>query len=371
MWKKPLPKGKTSFYDWCIKNKRQDILNRWNYKLNQCSPKEITFRSQGINRKGYWFNCPKHLHKPELKRIIDFTKRNDGKLACHQCNSIGQYILDIYGKNGLNLYWDFEKNNISGLNPFELSKGSIINKIWIKCQYNSYHGSYSISCNNFHEGNRCPYCNSNSGKVHPLDSLGQYIVDNYGQEFLDKIWSDKNKKSAFEYNPTSKDEVWWKCPEGKHKDYYRKINNSYYYNFRCPKCIKEKDSSIIQKNVKNYLNSLGFTVLHETKCTIIPINPKTKYPLPFDNEIELINKKRLICEVNGIQHYELNGFHKLQAKRNNTTPEYEFHYQKLKDRYKRFIAYKKGYEYLVIPYWTDDENETWKKLINNKIELLK
>jgi len=114
-----------------------------------------------------------------------------------------------------------------------------------------------------------------------------------------------------------------KCSDGKHKDYYRKINNSYYYDFRCPECMKEKDSSIIQKNVENYLNNLGFTVLHETNCTIIPINPKTKYPLPFDNEIELINKKRLICEVNGIQHYELNGFHKLQAKRNKTTPEYE------------------------------------------------
>lgn len=45
--------------------------------------------------------------------------------------------------------------------------------------------------------------------------------------------------------------------------------------------------------------------------------------------------------------------------------------EKVHDRYKRFIAYKKGYEYIAIPYWTNDKNETWKILIENKIELLK
>ena len=31
-------KNKKSFYDWCIENNRQDVLDRWDYELNDCSP---------------------------------------------------------------------------------------------------------------------------------------------------------------------------------------------------------------------------------------------------------------------------------------------------------------------------------------------
>ena len=34
-------KNGNSFYDWCIKNNRQDLLDRWDYELNGCSPKEV------------------------------------------------------------------------------------------------------------------------------------------------------------------------------------------------------------------------------------------------------------------------------------------------------------------------------------------
>jgi len=57
----------------------------------------------------------------------------------------------------------------------------------------------------------------------------------------------------------------------------------------------------------------------------------------------------------------------MQAKHNDTTPEYEFYMQRVRDRYKRFIAYKRGYKYIAIPYWTDNVSEEWKQLINNKI----
>ena len=59
----------------------------------------------------------------------------------------------------------------------------------------------------------CKYCNS----------LGQYIIDNYGQDFLNNIWSDKNNKSAFEYTLKTRKTVWWKCTDEKHEDFKRKI----------------------------------------------------------------------------------------------------------------------------------------------------
>ena len=36
-------KIKQTFYDWCIKNNRQDLLDRWDYSMNNCNPDEIGY----------------------------------------------------------------------------------------------------------------------------------------------------------------------------------------------------------------------------------------------------------------------------------------------------------------------------------------
>ena len=64
----------------------------------------------------------------------------------------------------------------------------------------------------------------------------------------------------------------------------------------------------------------------ESNC--IPINPYTKMPLPFDNEIP---DKKVIIEVHGKQHYEETGWHITQAKASGRTPTEEFEYQKFID----------------------------------------
>jgi hypothetical protein len=97
--------------------------------------------------------------------------------------------------------------------------------------------------------------------------------------------------------------------------------------------------------------------LHEHNCNIIPINPKTNYPLPYDNEIVEL---KLIIEVHGSQHYyKPTGTH--------FNKNFDLHKQKLYDRYKRIYAKSRGYYYLEIPFWTNDKKENWKKLINKKI----
>ena len=59
-----------SFEQWCIENNRQDVINRWDYELNGCSPKDVCY---GTNKK-YWFKCLTHPeHKSELKDIHSFT----------------------------------------------------------------------------------------------------------------------------------------------------------------------------------------------------------------------------------------------------------------------------------------------------------
>jgi len=348
-----LKNGK-SFEQWCIKNNRQDILDRWDYELNDCLPSEV---NSGTLEK-YWLRCPRGIHKSELKIIKVLTRdKNRNKGTCDKCNSFAQWGIDNICKDFLEKYWDYENNTVD---PWEIYFSSTKIKVYINCQNKKYH-DYKITCVEFVAGNRCGYCKG--FKVHPLDSLGKLLEE---RKILN-IWSDKNKKSPYEYSPWASKEVYWKCPDGIHKDFKRNIAGSNSCEFRCPECVRNREESLIQEKVRLYLETFQYTILHERNCTIVPKNPKTKHPLPFDNEIILQNGKHLIIEVMGIQHYELTGFHLQHAKRNNTPPEYELHYQKLKDRYKRIFAKSQGYFYVEIPYWTDDKGKTWKKLIDKKI----
>ena len=341
-----------SFEQWCIDNNRQDVLDRWDYNLNNCRPNEICY-STGCKR---YFKCPRGIHESELKKISNFTSGKEGSMKCNACNSFAQWGIDNIGEDFLEKYWDYEKNTIY---PFKIDS-SASKKVYIICQVKEYHESYPISPYNFIKNKRCPYCVNR--KIHPLDSLGRVLED---KELL-YLWSDKNKKSPYEYPPWSKEKVYWKCPDDKHEDYRREIGTSNSCNFKCSKCSKEREESILQKKIRLYLKSLNnnYIILHEYNCTIIPKNPKTKMLLPFDNEIKEL---KLIIEVHGKQHYKITSYTKQTAIRRNTTPIYELHYQKVKDRYKRIFAKSREYFYLEIPYWNDDKEENWKKLIDNKI----
>lgn len=178
------------------------------------------------------------------------------------------------------------------------------------------------------------------------------------------LWSKRNKVSPYEYILKHDCEVWWKCPQDKHKQFKRKINESYKNNFRCIYCSAEKKVSYLENKVTNYLNNLGYTICHEYECSVIAQNPKTKHYMPYDNEI---NELKLIIEVHGEQHYKLSGFHYRQAERKNNSPENEFYMQQVRDRYKRMYAILKGYYFLEIPFWSDDYEENWKILIDSKI----
>ena len=354
-------KNGKSFYNWCIKNNRQDLLLRWDYELNYCSPKDITYG----DRNKYWFKCLVHIeHKSELKSISSITReRNKNSERCKQCNSIAQYILDNFPNKRLEEVWDFEKNG--DLDPWSIDRGNHKNKVWIICQDKGYHGSYETTCNKFTSGHRCPYCQGR--KVHKKDSLGQYVIDNYGEEFLWSAWSDKNDISPFEVTPRSSKKYWWNCPDDKHEPFKRSCDSSVVCKFRCPNCVKEREESFIEEKARLYLEELGYEVKTEYRCSIIPKNPKTKQPLPFDNEIELENGKHLIIEVHGGQHYYKTGNNSKYLKEGQTPEEYLYQ-RKLYDRYKRIKCIQAGYYYLEIPYTAFNKKETYKKLIDNKIK---
>ena len=297
-----------------------------------------------------------------LRQISILTSNRNCNFICKQCNSIAQYILDNFPNKKLEDVWDYEKNG--DLNPWEIFRGCS-KKVWIKCQDKVYHESYEMTCNGFSGGRRCPYCSHKSGKVHPKDSLGQYIAEDYNREFLWNVWSVKNKKSPFEYTCNTDKKVWWKCENHKHEDYRRAICKSNRFEFRCPKCRNENKESVIEEKVRLYLETLGYTILHEHECTIRPKNPKTGYYMPFDNEIKEL---KLIIEVHGSQHYRSDFIRNINKCSEDKAQEL-LHYQQLKDRYKRIYALQNGYEYLEIPHWTiENKSDKYKKIIDDKIK---
>lgn len=418
-----------SFYEWCKNNSRQDLIDVWDYNLNKDdihyvpygSGKKYYFHIEDnmpdilyklcditgykklspikkfYNSFGYWLvstygndaikkywsdknnKTPWDYDKGSGKRVwFKCTKRNyhdDYSLQIynfvigyrctwcagkkiHPLDSFAQYNINKFGDDFLEKYW-CEDNTI---NPWSIRPFTNDLQIHIQCQHKDYH-QYWVTASDYSTGIDCPFCASN--RLHINDSLGvlfPYVID---------LWSDKNTKSPYEYHPYSHQLAWWKCENGIHEDYTRKISDVTSHGFnRCSKCVKSEHESSYQREVRIFLESMPYKLLHEFDCSIIPINPNTKQKMPFDNEVCCVYGKNLIIETHGAQHYELNGWHIIRAKQRGITPEDEFEYQKWKDAFKKGYAISKGYEYLEIPYWAVNDN-TYKNLILEKIENIK
>jgi DNA-directed RNA polymerase subunit RPC12/RpoP len=258
------------------------------------------------------------------------------------------------GIDFLDRYWDYNKNTIS---PWDITN-QYRRKVWIKCDKNVGHESYDVECPSFHSGARCPYCS------HTRLSIENSLVERYPKSI--EVWSSKNSTSPQDFSYASGKKAWWKCPSGKHQDFYRAISDSAIVcEFRCPKCYAKGEVSNIQKKVCEILDSTGYTILHESNCTISPISPYTGRKLRYDNQVLELS---IIVEVHGEQHYKPHSF--------STTPcDIETMNKKLtdyqkRDKFKKEYALSHGFSYLEIPYY-DIRNGKYIQLIEDAIESAK
>ena len=293
-------------------------------------PSEVGYASR-VKR---YLKCPREIHNSELRDIKAFAvSGQEGSIKCKKCNSIAQYILDEYGNDKLDSYWDWDKNNALDINPWMLDRGSR-KHIFIKCQEVSYHESHGVICKNFKNGSKCPYCHN--VKIHPLDSLGTICPEVF------HVWSNKNIETPFYYSPYSHRNAVWKCHNGVHRDYERSIYDTHNAGFCCPECSNSKG----EKKIEAYLNLNKLIFVPEKK---------------FDGLLGL---------GNGLLSYD---FYMSEC---NTLIEYqgEFHdggghaYTKLNiarqrehDRRKKQYAKDNGIELLEIWYWDFDNVE---KILN-------
>lgn len=220
---------------------KQMVENRSYIYIGSYDRKEMTKdgRNKNKNKIHIRVKCP--YCKTEYD--IDMYTFKDGancKFCCHEYeNSFAYYIEKELGLD-LNDIWDWEENGRRGINPWDITNTNS-RKVSIWCQDKWYHGSYKTEPRLFYRGNRCGYCGNH--KVHPMDSFGQWAIDNIDEDFMIKYWSNKNTVNPWEISPQSNKKVWILCQDKEyHNDEggYPITPNNFYNGRRCGYCASQK-----------------------------------------------------------------------------------------------------------------------------------
>lgn len=425
-------KSTKSFYDWCIDNNRQDLLDRWNYELNVCDPQNITYASSDK----VYFNCNMHAnHRPSLVRLASLTSAGQN-IKCIECNSFAQWILDKYDQEYLDKIWNTELNTIS---PWEVSAKSHYD-IYLNCCIVEHHKGYKTSAARFTGGQKvCGFCHGL--QIHPLDSFAEFGKKKYGEDFLEKywdysknivdpyklsphsgkkvylkcqsvsyhesysvrindfsceksncpycrglkvhmldsvgfkypiifeFWSNKNKLTPYDYSVHSAKKVWLKCHDGKHEDYQKQMRETVEAGFHCPQCSTLRKESYLEEAVRTYIvNKYPYRLEHEFACSVIAVNPDTGRKLPYDNDVFLSNDIHLIIEVHGKQHFMITYLTVLNAKQRHISAKDAFKQQQRRDEIKRSYINNLPNYFLLEIPYSSYVDESYKTLIDNKIQ---
>jgi len=211
-----------NFKEWCFENDRQDLLDRWDYELNNFQPDDITMGSE----RAVLLKCPRGIHKSEPHKIypLNAPGKSHQALSCKACGSFAQHIIDDYGEEYLNKIWSDKNNKSPWEVPFRTKK-----KIYLVDENNPDLVNEIAPDSFFHPTTRCIPSDENVPREKSLAIIHPRSVE---------YWSDKNIKSPYEYRCTSNEKVYWKCDNGKHDDYLREINQARAKNFECPICAR-------------------------------------------------------------------------------------------------------------------------------------
>jgi hypothetical protein len=217
-------------------------------------------------------------------------------------NNVKKYIE----KEGYQLLSDIYKNNNT--------------KLVLKCPIGH---EYKTTFSSFKIGKRCSYCYGNNKKT--INYVKDYI-EKEGYQLLSKIYKNVNTKLVL------------KCPIG----HEYKVKFSHFQNgVRCPICWNESTSSKQEKEVQDYIESIGYNIIKNDRSQIL--NPLTGYNLELDIWIPSLKKA---IEYNGTYWH---------SKKD----------QKIKDKIKKDQCKKIGIDLLII------NEANWIKNKQNEQKLIK
>lgn len=350
---------------------RPDIASCWVECVDNgnLTPNDVTI---GSHKKVVW-TCP---HCEELYiTTVNSRITTDGCRKCGSKISASKRTQNVIKQNG-SLADNFphlceewiecvdDPNKI----PSEVTCHSSTLVKW-KC--NTCQHIWSALISDRTNGHGCPKCARKEAKQNDISNRikarGSFesVYPELASELL--YFIDDDWLSPSEVTPKSHKNAMWQCKECGHVWSTSVLNRA--NGTQCPKCTFMKSKSNLQRKVEEYLDDIWLECLHEQECTLKCYNPKTGNLLLYDNEVIFDNNKRIIIEVNGEQHYKITGFHKMQSKNTDKTPDDMLEYQQWKDNYKKQYALDNGYHFIEIPYYTE-ENDEYKKIIDSKIEEL-
>lgn len=213
-----------------VENRGDNYIYIGSYHRNEIT---IDDKNKSKNVNYIRVKCPYCGKEYDIAKS-SFINRKDKCKYC--CNSYEDSFAYYIQQEPLNKYWDWEKNTELGINPYCI-KSQSNKKVYIKCTETDYHGSYSIMIGNFYKGRRCSFCKKN--KVHSKDSFAQWGINTFGEDFLEKYWSNKNIISPWEVAPQSDKKVWIYCQEHEyHNDNggYEISCDNFHKGKRCGYC---------------------------------------------------------------------------------------------------------------------------------------
>ena len=327
-----------SFYDWCVENNRQDLLDRLDYDLNQKSPNERPFNT----RVKTYFKCPCGKHSSTGIYLSMREKSGNYNIICVGCNSFGQWGIDNICNDFLNKYWDYEK------------KMKQIRWLLLECLIVLY--ILNVKKKNITAAILCAHMILLERELDVLIVICKKFIYQIHWEMyiLNLLIFGQIKISILCLMLLPNQSV--KCDSGMHGDYCSQVFRAVERNFECPKCHQDSVDSYLQKKVDEYiLGNYSFKYNKEFDCSLICINPLTGYQLPYDRELIINNASKLLIEVNGKQHYEICLHTKTDAKERGVTPEEGFKLLQYRDGIKKNYAISNGYEFLIITYWTEHD----------------
>lgn len=215
-----------------------------------------------------------------LSRTNILKRINRGvNTSCGLCYTFEDWCIDNNHQDYLDL-WDYELNDKK---PSEISCGSG-KKFYFRCRRGLHESELTI-INSYTKNNKfnhlilCNKCNS----------FGQYLLDEYGGDAIEKYWSDKNSVDPFEIAKHKITKVYIKCQFcGNEKDIY------------CTNFIKQGLGCVCSSK-NSYPNKFIHNLLIQLD---IKSKPEKSFKWSRSKKYdEYIKSLSCIIENHGLQHY--------------------------------------------------------------------
>lgn len=208
-----------SFYQYCIENEREDLLEEWDSSKNRNeTPQNVSYFSS----KKIWWKCSRGH-----EWITPVKVRAHGS-NCPFCSNkrVASNENDLVASHPeLIREWNYDKN--TGVNPREISAGSK-KSVWWRCPYGHEWKALIVSRST---GRGCPVC---SGKiVIPGENDLMTHIPAIAAQWHPTLNGDLTPAQT---TPFSNREVWWQCELGH--AWKARISTRTKQDSGCPYCTR-------------------------------------------------------------------------------------------------------------------------------------